>query len=80
MSPHQNTDALDCVVAEMHNQDFEHGANRNLPHLEWNAILVEEVGEVSKAIQEREGLREELVQVAAVALQWIEMIDRGEMK
>lgn len=38
-------------------------------------ILIEEVGEVGKAINEREGdgrLLEEVVQVAAVALRWAE--------
>jgi len=39
------------------------------------AILIEEVGEVGKAINESEGdvrLLEEVVQVAAVALRWAE--------
>ncbi len=38
------------------------------------AVLTEEVGEVAKALLEhdREGLRDELVQVAAVAVAWLE--------
>lgn len=64
------------VMHEMLSQDKKWGANRDLAPLMWNAILGEEVGEVSKAILEKKGLREELVQVAAVALQWIENIDR----
>lgn len=43
-------------------------------------ILVEGVGEVAKALTEREGraaLRAELVQVAAVAAAWIDAIDAG---
>lgn len=44
------------------------------------AILMEEVGEVAEAILKREGLaalRDELVQVAAVCVQWIENLDRA---
>ena len=36
------------------------------------AVLIEEVGEVSKAIQEKTNLTEELVHVAAVAIRWLE--------
>lgn len=39
------------------------------------AILVEEVGEAAKAILEDTNLREELVQIAAVAIAWIEGLD-----
>jgi NTP pyrophosphatase (non-canonical NTP hydrolase) len=41
------------------------------------AILVEEVGEVAKDIQEknRKNLRLELIQVAAVAVRWIEALN-----
>jgi hypothetical protein len=41
------------------------------------AVLTEEVGEVARAVMERDrdGLRAELVQVAAVAVAWIEGID-----
>lgn len=49
----------------------------------WQGILGEEFGEVCKAINERElfsfdysSLRSELTQVAAVAIAWIEAIDR----
>lgn len=43
----------------------------------WDAILAEEVGEVLQALDEGpERTREELVQVAAVAVAWIEAIDR----
>lgn len=43
--------------------------------LDWAHILVEEVAETLEAKDESE-LREELVQVAAVAVAWIEAIDR----
>jgi hypothetical protein len=45
--------------------------------LSWLAILGEEFGEVSKDVLERgPGLRDELVQVAAVALAFAESLDR----
>lgn len=45
---------------------------------EWLPILVEEVGEVARALCEREPrerLREELLQVAAVACAWADSTD-----
>lgn len=36
------------------------------------AVLTEECGEVARAVLDGEGLREELVQVAAVAVAWLE--------
>jgi NTP pyrophosphatase (non-canonical NTP hydrolase) len=41
--------------------------------------LTEEVGEVAKGIQEKDitNLRYELIQVAAVAVRWIEAIDKS---
>lgn len=56
------------VLNEMVRQDEKWGADRDLAPLMWNAILGEEVGEVSKAILEKKGLREEIVQVVAVGL------------
>lgn len=50
----------------------------------WLAVISEELGEVSQAILHNKfgghaagTLREELVQVAAVAVQWLECIDRN---
>ena len=66
MSPH------DDLAGEL----LEADARRDLGQAPtFSAILREEVGE---ALQEIDpvGLREELVQVAAVAVQWIEAIDR----
>ena len=45
--------------------------------LTWRDILEEEVAEVF-AETNRERLREELVQVAAVACQWIEALDEAD--
>ena len=53
----------------------------------WLAVLMEEVGEAATAVvsaaahgEHREvgRLRDELVQVAAVAVQWVEAIDRRD--
>lgn len=38
-------------------------------------VLVEEVGEVARAVQGEGELREELVQVAAVAVAWLEALE-----
>jgi hypothetical protein len=63
----------------------KHGTTRSIAGLAagdplWLAILVEEVGEASKALAE-EGparhLHDELIQVAAVALGWAEAIRTG---
>jgi hypothetical protein len=75
------------VLAETGCQDLKWGKNRDLPDYEWLAILSEEVGEVAQAaLQTQYGgphagtVRKELVQVAAVALQWIANIDRRTAK
>lgn len=54
------------------------GVDRRDDHT-YAAVITEEVGEVCKAWLERDiaSLREELVQVAAVAVAWIEEIDNG---
>lgn len=50
-----------------------HGPDR------WCVILAEEFGEAARAVYESdpEALREELVQVAAVAVAWIEDLDES---
>jgi len=69
--------ALDAVIFEHARQRQIWGDQSGKSHLMWNAILGEEVGEVARAILEsdRENLREELIQVATVCLNWIEKID-----
>ena len=59
-------------------QDQKWGSQRENPTLLWAAILTEEVGEVNRAILDKadaQHLRAELVQVAAVAVAWMEAID-----
>ena len=65
---------------------FTHtAASPDLPNGYRLTALVEEVGEAAEAVLERDGyigkpkgtdLRKELVQVAAVAVAWIEALDR----
>jgi hypothetical protein len=63
--PHAHHHRLVCQMAA------ESGA------VTWRHILIEEVAEAF-AETDPARLREELVQVAAVALQWIEAIDRRQ--
>lgn len=80
-------DALLDVSQERTKQNVKWG-EQNHDDLMWTAILGEEVGESCQEVltqiwgkQNGGGhgnLREELVQVAAVAVAWIEAIDRRE--
>lgn len=66
------------IAAERTRQDAKWGI-RPGDHPEWFSIMFEEVFEVSKALNDRQPideLREELIQVAAVAVAWIEGLDR----
>jgi DnaJ-domain-containing protein 1 len=45
---------------------------------EFLAVLVEEVGEVASALQGEGSIRDELVQVAAVCVKWLEKIKSAE--
>lgn len=75
-------DAIRSVVAERERQEAKWG-EQDLDDGVWSLILTEEVGEACQAaLHDRFGgpaagkLREELVHAAAVAVQWIEAIDR----
>lgn len=70
------------ILAERNFQDNKWGIRTMDPTL-WLPILGEEVGEVNKAVVEiifdkadKQNLRDELIQVAAVALAMIEDLDR----
>jgi NTP pyrophosphatase (non-canonical NTP hydrolase) len=70
------------VHAERQRQDAKWGGVPGIDRRDdrtYAAVLGEEFGEVCKAWLERDvaGLRDELVQVAAVAVAWIEEIDNG---
>lgn len=80
---HLRTKAISSVVAEMNRQDEKWGADREQHPFVWQTILSEEVGKFSQAILHDEfgghksgTAREEMVQIAAVALQIIEYYDR----
>lgn len=74
-----NVPILMEVLHERIKQEKKWGKQNHDP-LKWNAILGEEFGEVSKAILERDrnNYREELIQVAAVAIAAIECLDRSK--
>ena len=68
------------IRTERERQDTLWGVDRELPPRTWLTILMEEVGEVAKATLDKdyEGYREELIQVAAVAVAALENLIRYE--
>lgn len=66
------------VKAHVDQHAYAHMADG--PYLAWDGILLEEVFEALEAIGDDANVREELVQVAAVAVAWIEAIDRRSAK
>lgn len=86
--PDRAADAFFSVILERQHQEEKWGQQDHEDYW-WIAILGEEFGEAAKEVAEQritEGdiigtteeqmLRDELVQTAAVALAWIEAIDR----
>lgn len=71
---------LQMIRAERIRQDTKWGV-QNHPPLGWIAILVEEVGEAAKGVLEGSSFkyRDEMIQVAAVAIAAIESLDRGNV-
>lgn len=81
--------AIDAVIAERKRQDAKWGQQNHDPQY-WTGILMEEVGELAEAINETvfnngpderakggyANMRAEAVQVAAVAVAFVEMLDR----
>jgi NTP pyrophosphatase (non-canonical NTP hydrolase) len=70
-------------IAEERQRQNEKWGEQNHDDYTWLAILSEELGETAQAALHNEfggdakgTLRTELVQVAAVAIQWLECIDR----
>lgn len=64
----------ELINAERDRQDAKWGRDRDLHPFLWLTILTEEVGEVARASLkgDTENLRDELVQVAAVAIAQLE--------
>jgi len=69
-------DPLSEILTERERQDQKWG-EQDHESLYWLAILTEEIGEVAQAILNGKRVRPEVVQVAAVALAWLECIERG---
>jgi hypothetical protein len=66
---------VELIKIERARQDAKWGVqDHDAPY--WLGILVEEVGELAKDIIEHRGIYLELVQVAAVAVAWLENLER----
>jgi len=73
---------INDVLSERERQNEMHGTQSHTNPF-WFIILSEETGEVARAIYEGEGdkrIYEELIQVAAVAVQWAERILESGIK
>lgn len=78
-------DTVDVLIEVSHErirQDAKQGGTPGVDRRDdrtYAAVLGEEFGEVCRAWLERDvpNLREELIQVAAVAVAWVEEIDNG---
>lgn len=62
---------IDAIVQERKRQDALHQWSK---HTNTLAILVEEVGEIAQALQGEGDLEEELTQLAAVCVRWLEKL------
>jgi len=76
-------ETIPVVIMARKEQDRQWG-EQNHDDYKWLAILTEEIGEVSQAVLHDDfggraagKVKEELIQVAAVAVQWLEIIDRS---
>ncbi len=67
------------IVDERERQDEKWGEQNHVP-LKWLAILGEEVGEANKAVLDGDvdNLREELVQIAATAVAFLQSLERNK--
>ena len=71
-------EAFNLISQERSRQDVLHPDNDHSPEY-WLAILSEEVGEVAKEVVDRnnlENLRNELIQVAATAIRFLQSIPK----
>lgn len=64
-------DILEQIVIERNRQDLIHPDNTLDDML---PVLIEEIGEVAKAMNEQSNLEEELIHSAAVIVRWLEML------
>lgn len=68
--------AAELEVPSEHRAQFLTESAARMRAVTWGHILVEELAEAVDAIGDSSALRAELIQVAAVAVAWIEAIDR----
>lgn len=87
MTKFSEHEIFNLIMDELVRQKELWGDNRYHPPLVWSAILCEETGEVAKAAMEIEfdeeddrNYKEELVQVAAVAVAALVSLDRAPLK
>lgn len=79
---------LTQILDERRRQDDKRG-EQNIANSEWLAVIAEEIGKVAEAVLQHrfspneqvqanglEDLRCELIQAAAVAVAWVECLDR----
>ena len=73
---------LQRVELERYHQHRKFGNQNHLSDLTWGHILMEEVGEACKAVLKNRGieLRDEVNQVAAVAVAWAESLEERGVK
>lgn len=77
--PGEMAEVFSAIITERQRQNDMWGNHHTLSSKDWLPVLIEEVGEVAEAMfsSSNNDLREELIQVAAVAAAWAEHIDKG---
>lgn len=83
MPPYSQIKIFDAILEERCRQDQKWGPQRDHHPLYWLGILMEEVGETAQTVIEADPAnrlhsaetRRELIQVAAVAVCWLEAMD-----
>lgn len=75
--PSKLADILAEIVLERGRQDEQWG-EQNRTDSRWLDILVEEVGEAAKALNQGQPIEGELIQIAAVAVVWLECVKRRD--
>lgn len=70
----KRSDIIAAIFMERYRQDTLHPWNIDTTNK--LAVLIEEVGEIGTALQNRDStnLKEELTQLAAVCVRWLEML------
>lgn len=74
----ERQERLHPMEKQKKNLSFDvHAVHTMLLSSELLAVLVEEIGEVASAVQGDGSLKDELVQVASVAVRWLELINEN---